>query len=126
MVDARRPLPASDSLTVVTASPTARWLWRARRSPTHGQKKGGPRLGTALDVRSVRTLGALPALTPTLATNRGLTLPLPLGARLLVVATLTKLRIEARALHFPLEAAQSAVEALVVLYDDFQDDHILW
>ena len=90
------------------------------------KKKGGPRLGTALDVRAVRTLWALPALTPTLATNRGLALAFPLGARLLVVATLTKLRIEARALHFPLEAAQSAVEALVVLYDDFQDDHILW
>lgn len=83
-------------------------------------------MGTASDVRGGRTLGALATLTPTLATDRGLTLPLTLGARLFIVATLAQLRIEARALNLPLEAAKSAVEALVVLYDDFQDDHILW
>ena len=79
-----------------------------------------------MDVRTFRTLGTLPALAPTLATDRGLTLPLALRAGLLVIATLAQLRIETRALHLPLEAAQGAVEALVVLYDDLQDDHILW
>jgi len=64
-----------------------------------------------------------PTLTPALATNCRFTLSLPLGARLLIVPALAQLGIQARTLHFALEAAQCAVEALVILDDYFQDYH---
>jgi hypothetical protein len=65
-------------------------------------------------------LAAVAALTSTLAADSGFALPLPLGARLLVVATLTQLGVESGALHLPLEAAERSIETLVVLDDDFQ------
>lgn len=69
---------------------------------------------------------AVPALAPSaalaaaLATDRGLALPLALGAGLLVVAALAELGVEPGTLHLTLEPAQGAVETLVVLDDDFQ------
>ena len=60
---------------------------------------------------------------PALATNRRFTLPLTLGARLLIVPTLAQFGVETRTLHLTLEAPQRAVEALVILDDYFQDDH---
>ena len=68
----------------------------------------------------------LATLAPAFATDGRFTLPLTLCTGLLVVPALPQLRVETRALYLPLEAAQSAVEALIVLNDDFQDDHILW
>lgn len=68
-------------------------------------------------------LYALPTLPTPLATDRRFLLPLPLGTGLLVEATLAQLGIETRALHLSLEAAQRAVETLIVLNDDFQDDY---
>lgn len=63
-------------------------------------------------------------LTTTLSTNRRFPLPLALGTGLLVVPPLAELGIETGPLHFPLEPAQGAVEALIVLNDDFQEDHL--
>ncbi len=63
----------------------------------------------------------VPALTTTLATNGCFTLPLTLGAGLLIEATFPKLRIQTRALDLPLEPAQRAIEALVISDDYFQD-----
>jgi hypothetical protein len=65
----------------------------------------------------------IPALATSLATNGGFALPLPLGAGLLVEATLAKLRIQSRALNFSLEPAQGAIETFVISDDDFQDYH---
>lgn len=65
----------------------------------------------------------VPALTTTFATNGGFALALALGARLLVEATLPKLRIQTRPLHFTLEAAQRAIETLVISDGYFQDYH---
>lgn len=99
----------------------------ASRAPARGagkKKRPFPRGRTVLE-RSRRRSGPLAPLTPPLAPDRGLALPLPLRARLLVIAALPEFGIQARPLHLPLEAAQRAIEALVVLYDDFQDDHIL-
>jgi uncharacterized membrane protein len=62
-------------------------------------------------------------LAPAFATNSRFTLPLSLGARLLVVTTLAQLGIETRTLHLSFETAQRTVEALVILDDYFQDDH---
>ncbi len=62
-------------------------------------------------------------LTTTLATNGGFALPLTLGARLLIEATLPKLRIQTRPLDLPLEAAQRAIKTLVISDDYFQDYH---
>lgn len=70
-------------------------------------------------------LGATSAtLTPTLSTNRSFPLALPLGAGLFVVPPLAELRIETGTLHLALEPAQCAIEALVVLNDDFQENHL--
>ena len=60
------------------------------------------------------------ALTTALAADRCFFLPLPLGAGLLVVTTLAQLGVQSGALHLPLEAAERAIETLVVLDDDFQ------
>ena len=75
--------------------------------------------------RRRRVLASVPQapLAPPLPPNGGLPLPLPLGAGLLIEAALTQLGVEAGPLNLPLETAQSPVEALVVLDDDFQTDH---
>jgi len=65
----------------------------------------------------------VPALTTTLAANRGLLLPLPLGAGLLVEATLAELGVETGTPDLTLEAAQRTLEAFVFLNLDFQLDH---
>jgi hypothetical protein len=65
-------------------------------------------------------LAAIPTLAAALTPDGGFALPLPLSARLLVVATLAQLRVQTGALHLPLEAAERSVETLVVLDDDFQ------
>jgi len=65
-------------------------------------------------------------LAPALATNCRFTLPLTLGARLLVIPPLAQLGIKTRTLHLAFEAAQCAVEALVILDDYFQDYHAPW
>jgi hypothetical protein len=62
-------------------------------------------------------------LAPTLPPDGGLSLPLPLGAGLLIETALTELGIQTRPLNLPLEPAKSPVEALVVLDDNFQTDH---
>lgn len=77
-----------------------------------------------LETGAVRfSLRALPTLPAPLTTDGGFPLPLALGTGLLVVPALAQFGIETGALHLPLEAAQRAVETLVVLNDDFQDDH---
>jgi len=72
---------------------------------------------------AVRSAARVAALTATLTANRGLLLPLPLRARLLVEATLAELGIEAGPLHLSLETAQGSLEAFVFLDLDFQEDH---
>jgi len=60
-------------------------------------------------------------LTTTFPTNRRFPLTLALGTGLLVVPPLAKLGVETGPLHLALEPAKRAVEALVVLNDDFQE-----
>ena len=86
-------------------------------------KKAAPE-GVALEwivLRSLESSNATTApLTTTLPADCGLTLALPLGGRLLVKATLAKLRIETGPLYFPLESTKSPLEALIVLNRYFQ------
>jgi hypothetical protein len=104
--------------------------WTTCMSTGVGVKKGPPpRRGerTVPERQALRGYaGALATLSAALATDGGFFLPLPLCTRLLIVPALTQLRVQARALNLPLEATERAVETFVVLYDDFQDGHILW
>ena len=63
------------------------------------------------------------ALPPPLPTNGSLSLALSLGAGLLVETTLPQLGVETGTLDLALEPAQCPLEALIVMYDDFQSDH---
>ena len=65
-------------------------------------------------------LNLAPALTTAFTSNGRLALPLPLGARLLVEATLPEFRIEPRPLHLTLESAECPLETFVVLNRYFQ------
>jgi len=95
-----------------------------------GVKNGLPPEGGERTVPERQVLhgyaGALATLSAALATDGGFFLPLPLCTRLLIEPALTQLRVQAGALNLPLEATERAVETFVVLYDDFQDGHILW
>lgn len=63
------------------------------------------------------------ALPTTLATDRGLTLPLPLCAGLLIETALAELGIQAGTLNLTLEATQRPLETLVVLNLNVQTYH---
>lgn len=100
----------------------------ASPDPTGTRKGPAPFYGSrpfqsfAAYAAALRTTSA--TLTSTLSTNRSFPLTLPLGAGLFVVPPLAELRIETGPLHLALEPAQCAVEALVVLNDDFQENHL--
>lgn len=64
-----------------------------------------------------------PALTPPLATDGCFTLPLALCGWLLVEPALPQFGVEPGALNLPLEAAQCAIEAFVVLNGNFHRYH---
>lgn len=72
--------------------------------------------GIALD-------GTTSALASPLPPNCCFAFPFALCGRLLVEPALPKLGIEPRALNLPLEAAQSAIEAFVVLNRNFHRYH---
>ena len=68
-------------------------------------------------------LGPRPPLPSPFPPDSGFTLPLPLGAGLLIEPAFPKLGIEPGSLHFSLEPAECPVEAFVVLDENFQTDH---
>ena len=88
-------------------------MWESLRHPLalSGRSDGEP------------VSGPLAALPAAFATDGRFLLPLPLSAGLLVEAALPELGVEAGPLDFPLEPAESPVEAFIVLDDDFQADH---
>lgn len=65
----------------------------------------------------------VPTKPTALAANGRFPLPLPLGTRLLIEATLPELGIEPGALDLPLELAERPLEILALLHDYFQGNH---
>ncbi len=87
-------------------------------SPWPAVREGG--LGPHPSEGGRSGLDFAPALTTAFTSNGRLTLPFPLGARLLVEATLPEFRIEPRPLHLTLESAERPFETFVVLNRYFQ------